>query len=305
MDYSLLAYLFICFSIGLVCLGVIVAVAHHTRSPVARVFLAFYTFLTVSVLAGLLLSFLDVQQSSVAPETRTVLEYLESMIGFYGMMFTLPLLVHRIFGIPDGLRDRVLLMIVALAFVAQHVTEYGFGGRWDTLGDFFENVLFALIGVYILFVGVRRFNEPEFKASGGDRVLAIRFLILFILGGVPTLVHDLFLMDVTGLRFYPLFYSLFSVVIAWTLYSRAGTSFEPSIPPDWNLTERESEVAMLVLEGLSNKEIGAKLFISSNTVKTHLRAVFEKSGCRSRFEVMSAVASARVPTGNSAENVLK
>ena len=58
MNYSLLAYLFICFSIGLVCLGVVVAVVHHTRSPVARTFLAFYVFFTVSVLGGLLLSFL-------------------------------------------------------------------------------------------------------------------------------------------------------------------------------------------------------------------------------------------------------
>ena len=298
MNYSLLAYLFICFSIGLVCLGVVVAVVHHTRSPVARTFLAFYGFLTVSVLAGLLLSFLDVLPGSVAPETRTVLEYLESMVGFYGMMFTLPLFAHRVFAVAEGHRDRIVLAIVGVAFVAQHVTEYGLGGRWDARGDFVENLLFAAVCAYALGLGIR-----QLSASGVDRTLAIRCLALLVLSA-PTVLHDLFLMAVTGLRFYPLLYSIFSIVIAWTLYRRVGASLAPSIPSEWKLTERESEVVSLVLEGLSNKEIGAKLFISSNTVKTHLRAVFEKSGCRSRFALMSAIASTRAPAGNPAENAV-
>jgi DNA-binding CsgD family transcriptional regulator len=298
MNYSLLAYLFLSFSIGLVCLGVVVAVVHHTRSPVARAFLAFYAFLTVSVLAGLLLSFLDVLPGSVAPETQTVLEYLEAMVGFYGILFTLPLFAHRVFAVPKGRRDGILLAIVGVAFVAQHVTEYGFGGRWDARGDFFENLLFAAVVAYTLALGIRRLGAP-----GVDRTLAIRLLVCLGLGA-PTVLHDLFLMDVTGLRFYPLLYSAFSIVIAWTLYRRAGTAIETSVPPEWNLTDRESEVVSLVLQGLSNKEIAAELFISTNTVKTHLRAVFDKSGCRSRFALMSALARVQVPTGNPAENAI-
>ena len=292
MSYSLLAYLFISFSIGLVCLGVIVAVVHHTRSPVARAFLAFYVFLTISVLAGLLLSFLDVIPAAVSSETQTVLEYLESMIGFYGMMFTLPLFAHRVFEVDTGRRDLIVLAIVGVGFVVQHLTEYGFGGRWDAQGDFLENLLFVAICVYTFWVAIRRFGMP-----GVDRTLATRFLVLVGLGA-PTVLHDLFFTEATGLRFYPLLYSVFSIVIAWTLYRRAGTALEPTIPTEWNLTERESEVVSLVLQGLSNKEIATKLFISTNTVKTHLRAAFEKSGCRSRFELMSAVASTRMPTGN-------
>lgn len=48
------------------------------------------------------------------------------------------------------------------------------------------------------------------------------------------------------------------------------------------LTEREIEVAQLAAEGLSNKGIGEKLFISQNTVKTQLKSVFEKLGVNSR-----------------------
>jgi Response regulator containing a CheY-like receiver domain and an HTH DNA-binding domain len=48
------------------------------------------------------------------------------------------------------------------------------------------------------------------------------------------------------------------------------------------LTGREKEIARLAAEGCSNREIGARLFISENTVKTQLKSVFEKLGVNSR-----------------------
>ena len=43
-----------------------------------------------------------------------------------------------------------------------------------------------------------------------------------------------------------------------------------------NLTKRELEVAQLVTEGMSNKQIAAKLFISVHTVKITLEHIYEK-----------------------------
>lgn len=51
------------------------------------------------------------------------------------------------------------------------------------------------------------------------------------------------------------------------------------------LARRESEVARLVAEGLTNKEIGARLFISDRTVETHVRSILAKLGMRSRAQV--------------------
>ena len=48
------------------------------------------------------------------------------------------------------------------------------------------------------------------------------------------------------------------------------------------LTEREREISLLVVEGLTNREIAAGLSISENTVKTQLKRIFEKLGVNSR-----------------------
>ncbi len=58
------------------------------------------------------------------------------------------------------------------------------------------------------------------------------------------------------------------------------------------LSPREREMAELVAEGLTNREIAARVFLSEKTVETHLTRVFQKLGVRSRAQVAAAVARA-------------
>jgi ATP/maltotriose-dependent transcriptional regulator MalT len=55
---------------------------------------------------------------------------------------------------------------------------------------------------------------------------------------------------------------------------------------DLHITRRELEILELIAQGLSNREIAEKLFVSESTVKTHSSRVFDKLGARRRTQAV-------------------
>lgn len=73
----------------------------------------------------------------------------------------------------------------------------------------------------------------------------------------------------------------------------------PAEAPD-GLTARETEVLLLIAEGLSNQEIAHRLHVSTATVKTHINNLFAKTGLRDRAGAVRyayAKGLARPPAG--------
>ena len=57
------------------------------------------------------------------------------------------------------------------------------------------------------------------------------------------------------------------------------------------LTPQELQVALVVAEGVSNREAGARLFLSPKTVEAHLHRVYLKLGIQRRDQLSDALAS--------------
>jgi DNA-binding NarL/FixJ family response regulator len=54
---------------------------------------------------------------------------------------------------------------------------------------------------------------------------------------------------------------------------------------DMLLSPREMEIVKLIAEGLSNKEIGEKLFLTNGTVRNHISTILEKTGLEHRTQI--------------------
>jgi DNA-binding NarL/FixJ family response regulator len=67
---------------------------------------------------------------------------------------------------------------------------------------------------------------------------------------------------------------------------QANRHTDPEASKISTLTKREREIIMLIGEGLKNKQIAAKLFISEATVRHHLTSIFDKLGVSDRLELI-------------------
>ena len=81
-------------------------------------------------------------------------------------------------------------------------------------------------------------------------------------------------------------HALVAPVLTRRLIERFARSRPRAAPELSQLTEREREVLILLVRGLSNAEIAGRLFVGESTVKTHVARVFTKLGLRDRAQAV-------------------
>lgn len=69
----------------------------------------------------------------------------------------------------------------------------------------------------------------------------------------------------------------------------SGQKSEPDILKE--MTAREKEIATLLAQGLSNKQIAEKLYISEGTVKNYISVIYDKTGIHDRAKLIVAINS--------------
>jgi DNA-binding CsgD family transcriptional regulator/tetratricopeptide (TPR) repeat protein len=92
----------------------------------------------------------------------------------------------------------------------------------------------------------------------------------------------------------------------WAGKTRQELSAISARPLAGGLTETQHRVAALVARGQTNREIAAAMFVTQNTVQTHIRHIFQKLGVRSRTELAARLlspAAAPVTSGSGTATI--
>ena len=85
---------------------------------------------------------------------------------------------------------------------------------------------------------------------------------------------------------------IISPAMAPKLLAEVGVSREPQKKEELGLSPREREILALIADGLTDREIAEELFISVNTVKTHLKNILVKLQAKGRAQIVARGARA-------------
>lgn len=127
--------------------------------------------------------------------------------------------------------------------------------------------------------------------------LAQYFIAAFIPQIVFTIIDFLFMRDI-AFQFTHLSYSVFSILVFLDLskyfYSKYDAKIDISknrqiLKEEYEISERELEVIELLIDGQTNHQISEKLYISVNTVKTHVKNIYKKLNVSNRLQLVNRV----------------
>lgn len=149
--------------------------------------------------------------------------------------------------------------------------------------------LLAFIHAVIIFFHYKKIKTPNHNRLVKNFIFAFMFQIVF----TPI---DIFLLNQYDVSFkfthlsYLIFailsfYHIFTLYFNVTIEKKENPSDFDKLVEQYELSEREVEVLKLLLKGHSNHEIASILYISINTVKTHIKNIYRKTDVNNRMHL--------------------
>ena len=189
------------------------------------------------------------------------------------------------------------LVVITLLGFAAHVLAPA-ASSFQAGGHFLmENFAIVFVLAELFFLG--RTLIITLRSRAGEDQLAARNFALLFLSRYLVLLPVVFILPSLIRAF--VFMMLFQgIVFAWLRWSyiphrerlylhRDARQIAAELTDRYALTLREREILQLMLLGKNNREIEDKLFISYNTVKNHIHAIYGKTGIANRFQLFRSL----------------
>lgn len=208
--------------------------------------------------------------------------------GLVFSIFIIPLFTELFFA--KKITALKLTCIIAYTFIASILALIKFLIKESI---FFVTILqIQLFGVFIYMIINGLISFKRIKSPIQKKIFFIftTIAILFI----PALTPLHFLTPYFFAFFY-LILSITSIIFCFIFFKRIPFYIQFSISNDiikkYNITSRESEIIDLIIKGLTNREIGKKLYISEKTVKNHITNIYQKTNIKNRLQLFNLLNS--------------
>lgn len=229
-------------------------------------------------------------------------------IGF--LIYILPLFIHQFTGKRISEHKKLVFLVLSIIPVVSIILYFCL--QYKSLINTCINVeLFATIAYTLLFAikNMKKEEEKEIrmimKSILFTTMVFFPFMFLDTKSSQIPLLADLF---PYGLLSVPAFYltiNSLSMNFGIKYYSRFNSYVSPKavtnnkdtlkiqmdscLLSNYKITNRESEVIMLLIKGYSYSNISEELFISISTAKTHVYNIYQKTGVKNKVELINLV----------------
>lgn len=192
--------------------------------------------------------------------------------------------------------------------------------KWEIVSTFAVGLLYFCVSVAAAFTGLRALDQLQaflpvlnisyciivsfknYKSIENRLVRNVaRVFGIISLSIVPLLVICTVWVDsrslvfsIAELAYYIMYLTFMYIALEKAEKASARRNGEPTLEDfsAFHITEREFDVIKLIRKGMTNKEIGFELGISVNTVNNHIANIFQKTGVRSRIDLLNVLEEA-------------
>jgi DNA-binding CsgD family transcriptional regulator len=273
--------------------------------PFLARFQAFALLLSLGAFADLIIRFLGPRLNVIRPEQRLNLSMLFGFILIPSMIALCYLFIRLVFALLQKPVPRPLMTafvvfwgIFFIGFVFAEVRYFQTGSMSAT--RFWEIVFNAGLTACFFGANLILWVRASYLQDRGRTSLARTLAIAYFAGFLIPLSGRLFASNLVRqwMIFEYLFLLVFNAGIAVFIESHlrrhaqpAGVGNEVRVGPEifarFRITRREQDVVRGILEGRSNAEIATAFFISEKTVETHVYNVYQKTGVKSRVQLLN------------------
>jgi DNA-binding CsgD family transcriptional regulator len=298
MKHFILLYWIISFSVGFTTLIGVLLVYFRRRLQALRFYLLIMACLSTMVVISGIKVYADINLIGLATGAVDVLDGL-SLAAEVPLVILCPLFILSFFN-PAPFRRAGIAGFSALASFNAALTMTVFlffrGALAVTNGILIGSIILSsLFCILYLVYNWKRLTDRNLRAycialmlMGGLCLTGLAFDLLFHLREKLSNVSGAFRV---GVAVY-LLMNLITLYFALRRFSQMqadGRQKLDAFCSSFGLTAQERRIVPLIMDGLSNAEIGERLFISTGTVKRHVYNIFHKTRAKSRLDLLRLI----------------